>query len=204
MKLTPARRRAGQAPLALFVKAVLRPIFKALYYLIRGMRKHKIATLIAIILLLASIGITSYALTGTVPLFGNNDNAATDKALTANPQLSNAVKAWIIALRDGDLNTLDSIQKSMPAANQPANTSLYVMQYSQPYSGIKWNSIHVTGPTRASDTLVDTYIEVNMTPPASAASQGATADVVIWHFTTLPESMGGQLFSIEKVSDRLS
>ena len=33
VKSTPIRRRTGETPVALFVKASLRPIFKSLYYL---------------------------------------------------------------------------------------------------------------------------------------------------------------------------
>src|SRR5437667_12525029 len=55
VKSTPIRRRTGETPVALFVKASLRPIFKSLYYLLQGIKTHKLVTLAVIVLLLASI-----------------------------------------------------------------------------------------------------------------------------------------------------
>ena len=201
VKLTPAKKRAGQAPLALFVKAILRPIIKLLYYLINGMRKHKIVALIAIILLLGSIGLTSYVLTGTVPLVGGGANDAVSQQIKANAQLNDNVKVWLYALRDGDLSTLEKMDQSM---SQPPDTALYVLQYSEKYSGVKWNSISVVGPVTASDKLIDAYVEVNMKPSASTtASTGATTEVILWHFSTYPLP-DGRIFSIDKVTARES
>src|SRR5579872_7127348 len=64
VKSTPARRRTGQTPLALFIKAIFRPIFKGIYYLLQAIRGHKWLTLAIIVLLLASISATTFFTTG--------------------------------------------------------------------------------------------------------------------------------------------
>ena len=64
---TLAKSRPGQAPLALFVKAIFRPIFKGLYYLLQAIRKHKLITVLIILLLFASSSVVNYFETGQTP-----------------------------------------------------------------------------------------------------------------------------------------
>ncbi len=65
---TPVRRRTGETPAARFVKAIFRPFFKVFYYVINGIRTHKLYTLLVIVLLVASISATMKISTGVFPL----------------------------------------------------------------------------------------------------------------------------------------
>ena len=73
VKSTPARRRTGQTPVALFFKAIFRPILKGVYYLLRGIGGHKLLTLAMILLLLASVATTTFFTTGQFPFGIGND-----------------------------------------------------------------------------------------------------------------------------------
>src|SRR6266536_609996 len=65
-KVTP-RKRPGQSPTAHILKAIFRPILKGLYYILRFMGGHKLVTLLAIVLLIASGIFTSYLVTKQGP-----------------------------------------------------------------------------------------------------------------------------------------
>ncbi|QBD79959.1 hypothetical protein EPA93_29840 [Ktedonosporobacter rubrisoli] len=188
VKLTPLKARMGQAPAALLIKGIIRPILKALYYLIRWIRSHKLLAFIVLILLIASIVLTSYFVTGNAPLSDN-----TSSGLQDNPQLNPYVRTWILALKDGDLNTLQEVDKTIDTQLQPPDTSLYVMAYSEPQAHVKWNALKVLGITKASDGTSDTFIEADIT---TASNQPA---IVIWHFTTLPD---GRILLIDVTQPR--
>lgn len=67
VRSTPVRKRRGDTPVARFIKAILRPPIKLLYYLIQAIRKHKLAALGIVLLLVLSISATTYATTGSLP-----------------------------------------------------------------------------------------------------------------------------------------
>jgi len=48
-------------------KAILRPLLKLIYYLIQFVKGHKLLSLGALLLLLASIALTNYVATGVTP-----------------------------------------------------------------------------------------------------------------------------------------
>jgi hypothetical protein len=192
----PAPKSAGQKRGSV-IKAILRPILKTLYYIIRWIRTHKIAAFAAILLLLASIFATSYLVTGSVPLVSNSDSVR--ESVQNNPQLSDDVKNWLLALQNGDIDTMLSIQKSINPANRPTDSALYVLQFSEPHAQVKWTNVTVTSIKTAPDGLVDTYVEVDMTTPAQAS--GATKAIVLWHFSTDP---AGRIYILDYVSARAS
>src|SRR6516165_7098055 len=68
-----SKQRAGQTPTARFVKAIFRPIFRGIYYLLRGMRNHKLVTFIMILLILGSAVGVNYAISGGWPFGIGND-----------------------------------------------------------------------------------------------------------------------------------
>ncbi|GCE18247.1 hypothetical protein [Dictyobacter kobayashii] len=198
--LTPARRRAGQSPVALAIKAVLRPIFKLLYYVIRWIRSHKLATLLAILLILASVFATNYLFAGQTPL-GASSSSTVQQSVQNNAQISPDVQNWLLALRSGDLNTMLSIQKSMSASTRPPDSALYVLQFSEKYAQVKWTGITVTSINKAPDGMLDMFIEVDMssTSTSTSTTTGTSNSIVLWHFTTTPT---GQIFLIDYVSGR--
>src|SRR5271157_894555 len=67
------RQRAGETPTARFVKAIFRPIFRGIYYLLRGMRNHKLVTFVMILLILGSAIAANYAISGEWPFGIGND-----------------------------------------------------------------------------------------------------------------------------------
>ncbi len=196
--LTPARRRPGQTPVALFVKAIFRPILKALYYTIRWIRAHRVVSLIAFLLLLASIFITSYAVSGSAPL-ANTSSDSLRQSIQSNPQLSPDVQNWLVALKNGDIQTMLAVEKSINPSTRPPDTGLYVLEFSEPRGQVKWTNVSVTSIKTAPDGLVDTFVEVDMTPSPTAAAGGATRSVVLWHFSTDPN---GHIYLLDYVSAR--
>ncbi len=198
---TPSRKRFGETPLALAAKALLRPLFKALYYLIQAIRTHKWLTLSILVLLLAGVSFTSRFITGSWIPFSSTSGTVV-QPLQGNPQLSPDVHNWLVALRDADINELIAIEQSMPTTAKPNNTALYMLQYSQARANMTWTAVKVTNISVAPDGTQDTYVEVDMTTPATS-TQAATNIIVLWHFTTIPQ-LSGRIVSIDLVSSRQS
>lgn len=200
---TPARRRAGQTPLARFVKAIFRPIFKILYYIIRWMRGHFLVVLAAIVLLVGSLLFTSYFLTGALLPFSTTDTTIQQDLTSSNPQVSPNIQSWITALRDGDAGTMLNLQKSISARAKQPDSSLYIMQFSEKQGQVKWTNASVTSIKTAADGMVDTFVEVDMTS-TNANTNGAKM-MAFWHFITAPltsPTSGGQILTIEYISTR--
>ena len=190
----PQPKRRGSV-----VKAILRPILKTLYYSIRWIRAHRIAALIAVLLLLASIFATSYFVTGSVPLVSNSNSVGS--SIQSNPQLSVDVKNWLLALQAGNIDTMISVEKSIDPSTRPPDTALYLLQFSEPRAQVKWTNVSVSSIKTAPDGLVDTYVEVDMTPSPTVQAQGGTRTVVLWHFATDP---AGRIYLLDYVSSRTS
>lgn len=181
VKSTPSRKRTGQTQTALFFKAVFRPIFKGIYYLLRAIRSHKLATLIVLVLLLASISATSYLSTGLFP-FGIGSDPFNFHVHGTNGG-GDKVKNWLYALRDGDARTLSLIDKDM---SQPPDPTQLIGQYSQAKTHLTWKVINVTGVYSESDGTVDSFVEVDL---SATGPGGNVSGLMIWHFVTL--SQGG-------------
>src|SRR5690242_19925587 len=104
VRSTPTGKRRGETPLALFIKAILRPIIKLIYYILRLVLGHKLLTVGLILLLLASISITTYVTTGVLPLGVGKDQF--NFHINGGGGGGDTVKNWLYALRDGDVTKL--------------------------------------------------------------------------------------------------
>src|SRR5579885_1942422 len=152
VKMTPSRRRAGQTPLALFVKGLFRPVFKGLYYLLTGMRTHKLLTLIVVLLLLASVFVTNYLAVGTLP-FGIASDPFNFHVHGTNGG-GDQVKNWLYALRDGNATEISLLDKDI---SQPPDPSQLISSYSQTQAHLSWRAINVIGVYSESDSSVDSF-----------------------------------------------
>ena len=147
--LTPARR-TGQTPFALVLKAIFRPIFRGLYYVIASMRGHPWTTLSVIVLLLASIAVTNYFTTGTWPFGIANDQFNFHVHGTTGG--GEKVKSWLFHLRDGNVAALQLDEKDM---SQPPSPDQLIAQYSEAKNNLTCKSIIVLSVfTEAYTTIV--------------------------------------------------
>lgn len=190
---TPVRQRAGQTPAALFFKAIFRPIFKGLYHLFRGMRNHKLVTLIVILLILVSATAANYAATKEWPLGIGNDpfNFHVHGSNGGGDQ----VKNWLYALRDGNVVALALLDKDM---SQPPNPQQLVDQFSQPKGHLSWKAINVMNVIQESDTTIDSFVEVDL---SATGPGGNVSGYMIWHFLTVAQQ-GGVLLNATLVDFR--
>ncbi|GCF07471.1 hypothetical protein [Dictyobacter arantiisoli] len=197
--LTPARRRPGQTPLARTIKAIFRPVFKILYYIISWIRTHKLVSLLALALLIGSIVATSYFVGNNAPLASQDSMKS---SVQKNTQISPDVQNWLLGLRDGKLNTMLEVEKAMSTVHRPPDSSLYVLQFSEKYNQVKWTNVSVTSINAAPDGMIDTFIETDLTVTSTSSTSTSTAPtrlIVLWHFTTLAN---GQIYLIDYVSAR--
>lgn len=186
------RRRPGESPEALFVKSILRPFIKGIYYLLRAIQGHKLLTVLAIILLLASISTTTFFTTGQLP-FG----IASDPFnfhIRGGDGGGDQVKNWLTALRDGDATKLALDQAGL-AMSQPPDPNQLVTQYSQPKAHLSWKAINVAGVYSQADTTVDSFVSIDFVGPGPG---GGVNGIMVWHFTTLQ----GRILFIDLVSFR--
>jgi len=188
--LPPKAKKRGSV-----IKAILRPILKAVYYSINWLKAHRIAALAAILLLVASIFATSYFVTGNAPLV--SPSSSLKESVQKNPKLSPYVSDWLLSLQSGDINAMLAIQKTINPSTRPPDLALFVVNFSESRAQVKWTDVSVPSIKTAPDGMVDTFVEVDMTIPAQAS--GATKEIVLWHFTTDP---AGRIFLLDFVSAR--
>ena len=188
-----SRQRAGQTPGARFFKAIFRPIFRGIYYLLRGMRNHKLVTFIMILLILGSAVAANYALTSGLPFGIGNDpfNFHVKGGNGGGEQVQN----WLYAMRDGNVVALNLLDKNM---SSPPNVQQLVDQFSQPKGHLTWKTINVLSVFQESDTTIDSFVEVDLSATGPA---GNTSDYVIWHFETVSQN-GGVLINVTLVDFR--
>jgi hypothetical protein len=185
---TPTRRRTGETPAARFIKAILRPIFKILYYIINGIRTHKLLTLLAIVLLIASISATMKITTGEFP-YGIGTDPFNFR--TNGSSGSDHIKNWLYALRDGNATQMSLIQQEM-IMSQPPDVATLISQYSQAQGHVSWKSINVIGSYNESDTTTDSFVEVDI---SSKGPGGSVTGILVWHF----DSLSGRILTIDLV-----
>lgn len=185
---TPIRRRAGDAPVARFVKAILRPIFKIFYYVIKGIRTHKLYTLLAIVLLVASISATMKIATGEFPFGIGSDPFNGFQGQKVN---GDHIKNWLYALRDGNATQMTLIQQEL-IMSQPPDVNTLISQYSQTQGHVTWKSINMIGSYNESDTTTDSFVEVDI---STKGPGGNVTGMMIWHFT----SISGRILIIELI-----
>jgi hypothetical protein len=195
VRSTPVRKRRGEAKSAIVIKAILRPPIKVLYYLIQAIRKHKLATLGVLLLLVLSISVTTYITTGSLPYGIGSDPY--NFHVNGGDAGGDQVKNWLYALRDGDATKLSLVQSQL-AMSQPPDPSQLIAQYSQTQGHLVWNSINVIAAYSEPDTTEDVFVAVDFTSPGPG---GGDKGVMIWHFVTLP-SQQGRLISVDSVPPR--
>jgi len=211
IKSTPIRDRTGETPLALFVKAIFRPLFKGIYYLMRAMRNHKLVTLILIVLLLSSSTVATYITTGQWPLGIGSDQF--DFHVNGKSFSGEHVKNWLYALRNGDASTMSLIGQetgqsidlagsgvnlgsASPVLVDPRNPTPLIDAFSQPKAHLTWIDITVLHVSSAPDTTVDSFVEVDL---SASGPGGNVTSIMIWHFVTAPQ---GSIIAISLVSFR--
>jgi hypothetical protein len=206
VKSTPVRKRTSQTPTALFFKAIFRPIFKGIYYLLRAIRKHKLVTFLLLLLLFVSSAFATYVFTQRLPLGVGKDQF--NFRVNGKNFSGEHVKNWLYALRDGDASTLSLIGQETAqgielatsatsvAVINPKDATMLIGSFSQKSTHLTWKTITVLGVSTAPDTTVDSFVEVDT---ASSGPGGNVSGVMIWHFITAPQ---GQILAISLVSFR--
>jgi hypothetical protein len=190
---TPIRRRTGQAPAALFVKSIFRPIFRRLYHLIQWIRRHKLASFLIPVFFVASILVTNYLVTRNMPR-ASSAGSLSQSIATGRANAFGDIDTWLTGLKQGDLVAMMNVEKRIPTAQRPISAS-YVLEFSQK-AGATWKSEKLIGDSVATDHATeDVFVEVDITD-----SQGTNA-ILIWHFTIVP-ALDGRILSIDLVSAR--
>jgi hypothetical protein len=192
---TLAKRRPGQAPLALFVKAIFRPIFKGIYYLLKSISRHKLITVLVILLLFASSSIVNYFETGQAPFGIGYDQF--NFQIRGGDGGGEKVKNWLYAVRDGDVATIQYLDSFM---SSPPDATTLVSLYSQKQSHLTWRTINVVGKVQESDTTVDSLVEVDL---SNFGPGGAVTGYLLFHFVTVGQQ-GGVIISIDVIPTRAS
>jgi hypothetical protein len=169
------KTRVGQGSLASMIKTILRPPLKAIYYTLRWTRLHKIAALLAVVLLLAGVFTTSYIVTGDPP-FTQSNTISHD--LQTSVDLNQNIKAWLLALRSGDIATMKALEGDMLSS---ADTGAYVLQFSEQYAHVHWDNVKLTGMSLGPDSRIDTFLELDQTETINGT---AVEGIYFWHFTT--------------------
>lgn len=193
IEYTPLRKRTGETPAALFIKRIFRPIFKGIYYLMRGMRNHKLVTFIMILLILGSATAANYAATRELPFGIGNDPF--NFHIRGSNGGGDQVRNWLYALRDGNVVALSLLDKNM---SQPPNAQQLVSQFSQPQGHLTWKAINVINAFQESDSTIDSFVEVDLSANGPGGNVGG---YVIWHFVTVAQQ-GGILINATLVDFR--
>ena len=186
VRTTRIRRRTGETPAALLIKAILRPLFKGIYYLLRAIRYHKLVTVLLLLLLIVSSSVATYFATASWPFGIGSDPFHGFNGLQKNGDAGDHVKNWLYALRDGDVTTMQLIEGEL-IMTQPPDPSQLVTQFSEKNTHLVWKAINITNSYTESDTTVDTLVEVDMAAPGPG---GAVKAILLLHFTTLPQQQG--------------
>jgi len=184
---TSAKKRAGQTPIALFLKSIFRPILKGLYYLLRGMRSHKLVTLVMIVLILGSATAVNYFKTGQWPLGIGYDqyNFQINGGNGGGEKISN----WLHALREGDVPTLQLLDSFM---SQPPDVQGMVNQFSKQH--FTWRAINRLSVSEESDTTIDSFWEVDL---SNTGPGGPVVGYLVIHFVTVAAQQGDVIVAVD-------
>jgi hypothetical protein len=185
VKMTPIKRRAGESAFALAIKGIFRPLFKGIYYLIRAIRSHRLATLLIIVLLAASVSVTNFLTVGYWPFGIGRDPYAT-VSTSGHTSNSDHILNWLYALRDGDASKMSLIESELTMTTPPDPTQL-ILAFSQPQGHLTWKSINFAGSYTESDTTVDTFVAVEVT---GSGPGGVVKGVITFQFVIDPSSQG--------------
>jgi hypothetical protein len=194
VRATPVKRRIGETRTARILKAILRPPLKILYYLSSWTQRHRVSSLGIILLLLLSIGATTYYLTGELPFGIQHDpfNFAYD----GGKGEGTLVQSWLYALRDGDTTHLQLLDKDM---SQPPDPSQLVAQFSQTKTHLTWGEANVIAVHQEQDMTVDSFVQI----PLTAKGPGSTAKgMALLHFVTASANGQNVLLGADVISLR--
>ncbi len=189
------KRRPGEAAAAMFAKSIFRPIIKGIYYLIRGIRNHKLVTLLLILLFLASSALATRLTTQEWPFGIGSDPFYSSFNVHGNGS-GEQVKNWLYYLRDGNPAAMQSIQQFLFTPGP--DPQQLVGQYSQTVAHTKWKSINIMAVYPEADGSVDSFVEIDF---VTNGPGGPVDQMMIWNFTTLP-SRNGQIIYIHLVDSR--
>jgi hypothetical protein len=192
---TLARRRVGQTPVALVVKGIFRPIFKGLYYVLSAIRKHKLITVLVILLLFASSSIVNYFETGQVPFGIGYDQF--NFQLHGGDGGGEKVKNWLYAVRDGDVTTITFLDSFM---SSPPDAQALAAAFSQKLSHLSWRAINVVGKIQEADSTVDSMVEVDL---SNLGPGGPVTGYLLFHFVTVAQQ-GGVIVAVDVIPSRAS
>ncbi|HLX59047.1 MAG TPA: hypothetical protein VKR83_18670 [Ktedonobacteraceae bacterium] len=187
------KKRAGTSPTALFFKAIFRPIFKGLYYLLRAMRSHKLVSFLAIVLILGSAIAVNYYETGQLPLGLGYDQF--NFHIHGTNGGGDQVKNWLYALRDGNTVQLSFLDRFL---SQPPDPQQLVSQYSQSQGHLAWKSINVIGVLQEADSTIDSFVEVDV---SANGPGGSVTGFLLVHFVTVGQS-DGAIFGVDVITLR--
>jgi hypothetical protein len=181
IRATPIRRRMGETKTAQIIKGILRPPFKVLYYLSTWIRKHKLASLGILLLLVISISATSYAVTDELP-FGINHNPF-NFPYNGGKGEGNLVESWVYALREGKANDLQIYEQNIPQGQTPDPSQL--ASFSKAH--FTWDDVSVLAVHQQSDSTIDSLVQVTLTTKNPGAN---VTGVLLLHFVTASISDG--------------
>lgn len=187
VRSTPAKKRTGETPAALFVKAIFRPLLKGLYYLIRGMRSHKLVTLVMILLILGSATAVNYYKTGQLP-FGIGYDPF-DFQINGGNGGGEKISDWLHALREGDAPTIQLLDTFI---SQPPDAQALVNQFSKQH--FTWRTINRLSVTAESDTTIDSYWEIDL---ANTGPGGPVVGYLQIHFVTVASQSGDVIIAVD-------
>ncbi len=188
VRSTLAKRRAGQTPLALFVKGLLRPLFKGLYYLLTAIRRHKFITLLVILLFFASSSLVSYFETGQAP-FGIGYDQFNFHIHGTNGG-GDQVKNWLFALRDDDATAIAFLDRFI---STPPDPQQLTAQFSEKAAHLTWKNITVIGVNQEVDTTIDSFVEVDL---STNGPGGSVTGFLLLHFVTVAQQ-GGAIIGVD-------
>ena len=183
----PAPKKSGQSPTARVLKSIFRPILKGLYYLLRGMRSHKLVTLLMIVLILGSATAVNFFKTGQWPLGIGYDqyNFQINGGDGGGVKISN----WLHALREGDVPTLQLLDSFM---SQQPDTQGLVNQFSKQH--FTWQAINRLSINEESDTTIDSIWEVDLSNPGPG---GPVVGYLLIHFVTVAAQQGDVIVAVD-------
>ncbi len=164
------------------------------------MGRHKLVTLVMLLLLIGSAIGANFAVTGEWP-FGIGSDPFNFHVRGGGNGGGDQVKNWMYALRDGNLAALELLDKDMPQPPSAQQLQQYISQYSQAQGHLSWKAINVEGVAQQTDTSVDSFVEVDL---SANGPGGPVGGYMIWHFVTVQGQTGEVLFSVALIDFRPS
>lgn len=191
------RGKGGESRGVKATKMFFRPIIKFFYYVFRFVGSHKSLSVLLLLLFIASIVGTNSYLTNTTP-FGIGEDQWRFKVNGKNVG-GERVRAWIYALRAGDLSSLSLYQSGLSVeSGQAPDPQKMITAYSQTRERI-WTSINVINVSQRADTTLDSFIEINLKVVGPGASQNA---VMVLHFVTVSDGTSERFMGISLIDVR--